>query len=374
MNAEQLKPTGSMAAQEPVILRSESFEMHIPQKLASESGIVSEIATEKKVPTPGVTMAPSEVATTQTAEAPAQKADAKEPSQEKLDQKKAVQEYWREIFQVGDHALYTKEGPKPIKWDAFHGATYEAITSPGTFIKNFPEHVKKIDYEFRGEKDIGGLRIRAERVAALLALSSAFWAFDYVTGPVWGNEFDRLTKKWQGKDIQRNAIAAAAKKFVSVLNDKYATDLSNLIVDKLTGMRSNFNHQIADKGTDTLNTGFWEALDDKVNAPMIESGLRILFQVPVVGALFEQAALRVTKFQETSSLHTNFGKMVYMSIGSYLYVARELDVIKKKRILTGETDRIHKWIDSQYSPSGLKRTPVARRTIAGFVKGKVIPV
>lgn len=264
------------------------------------------------------------------------------------------QKHWQMIFQTGEMTPYDRNIKAP-KFDAVG----EAFKHPGDFFTHLRERTKQIDYELRGGKDIGGLNVRMERVFALAGLSSMFWAFDYLTGPVFKNEFGRLVPVTQEDPVKKKALVAATQKFVSVLNDKYASDLSNLLVDKLTGVRSGFNHQIADKGADTLNTGFVESLDDKMNAPMIESGLRIMFQIPVVGALIEQGAVRLTNFQEKSSIHTNFGKMNYMALGTYINVMRSADAQKKAM---DNRDMIHKWIDER-RPDAAE----AQRTIANVL-------
>lgn len=264
--------------------------------------------------------------------------------------------FWRKMFQTGELTPYDREKP-PIKWDAFVNASYEWINDPISFIKNFGEHVKNIDYEFRGEKDIGNAKERLQRTGALLGVFGAFFAFDYLTGPVWETEFNRHFPGTDSRKDPNNKVYAAVRKFVSVLNDKYASDLSNLAVTELTGEKGGFNHQIADKGADTLNTGFAEKFDDKMNAPMIESVLRILFQVPIAGALLEQGAVRLTNFQEKSGLHTNFGKMVYMAVGEYYAVMRQKEAQKP--------DYIHAWIDKKRP-----NAPESQRTIIGLLTHK----
>lgn len=266
--------------------------------------------------------------------------------------------FWREMFQTGDLTPYDRNKKAP-KWDAYKAAMREMFTDPASFVKHFGEHVRKVDYELRGEKDIGDAKTRLQRIGILLLLGGVFWGFDYVTGPVWKTEFDRLTKGWKGDVKQRRALVAAVMKFVSVLNDKYATDLSNLAVDKLTGVKSGFNHQIADKGTDTINVGFVDVLEDKANAPMIESALRILFQIPVVGALIEQGAVRLTNFQEKSSLHTNFGKMNYVALGTYINIMRGLEGYRN------ESNRIHNWIDAKRPGADIK-TRTITHMLTGF--------
>src|SRR3989338_5712370 len=90
-------------------------------------------------------------------------------SEWKKDSKLHDKQYWQTIFQNGDYNLYDRNR-KPVQWNAFRDASYEWVTDPGKFLKNFGEHVRKIDYEFRGEKDAGGAGELLERVGALLGI------------------------------------------------------------------------------------------------------------------------------------------------------------------------------------------------------------
>lgn len=227
------------------------------------------------------------------------------------------QQYWQKIFQNGEYNLYDRNR-KPVQWDAFRDASYEWVTDPAKFIKNFGTHIHNIDTDFRGGKDAGGAKERLERVGAMLGVIAAFTAFDYVTSKPFEGKFpvDKTDIKLLPPDVLRsNATNGAIMKFIDVLNDKYATALGNMLAERLTGKRG-FIHEVADKGADTIQEGF-SGSKDLMNGATLESYIRILSQVPIAGALFEQGVTRLALLQERSSLHTATGKMVYMALGVF---------------------------------------------------------
>jgi hypothetical protein len=233
------------------------------------------------------------------------------------------QTHWQKIFQTDGYNLYDRER-KPVKWNAFREACYESMTDPVKFIKNFGEHIQKIDYEFRGEKDAGNLKERAERIAVMLGIIGAFTTFDRATS-FWIGEkslfFGKVPRHTD--DRARDAGVAAFVKLAEVMNDKYASALANMTVERLSGKRG-FVHEVADKGADTLTVAVMEKLEDWVNGPNLEAAQRILFQIPIAGALLEQGFTRLSLLQEKSSIHTATGKMFYMALGTYFFTRRNV--------------------------------------------------
>lgn len=237
-------------------------------------------------------------------------------------------EHWQKVFQVGDYSPYNKNKKVPA-FDALREATYEAINKPGEFITHVGSHVRKIDADLRGGTDIGGAKERLERVAALSGVIALFTAFDYATSkPI--EKLLPLKKERDGvklgpDDLRYNAKIGGLKKIIDVMNDKYATALGNLMVEKLSGKRG-FIHEVADKGADTLQVGF-DNLNDLVNGATLESYMRIFSQLPIAGALFEQAMTRISMWQEKSSIHTATGKMLYMGLGIFIRDNRKADAM-----------------------------------------------
>lgn len=240
--------------------------------------------------------------------------------------------HWEQVFQVGEHSPYDKK-KKPPQFDALREALYEAIYKPGSFVSHMGQHVRKIDADFRGGKDIGGAKERLERVAALSGVIALFTAFDYATSKPLEKLFplipDRAKDgqyiKLSADDLRSNGKVGALKKIVEVMNDKYATALGNIMVEKLSGKRG-FIHEVADKGADTLQVGY-DNLNDLVNGATLESYMRIFSQLPIAGALFEQAMTRISMWQEKSSIHTATGKMLYMGLGIFIKNNRKADAL-----------------------------------------------
>lgn len=340
MNAEQAPSQSNKPGEkEPAVFRSETIEFRFPVSTLVEAGVLSGEA--KKTETATSPMAkdkedaqafseqPKKGASDATSSRPKNAADVdgwkKFSEEDRLD-------HWQRIFQTGKYDLYAKDRG-PVKWDAFRHASYEGITDPITFVRNLGDHVKKIDYEFRGEKDIGDAKERLERVAALSGIIALFTTFDWATSKLWAVPFDKRYPVKDGKNLtaeefKYKAKVKAFKKILEVMNDKYATVLGNMLVEKISGKRG-FIHEVADKGADTINVGF-DTLEDFVNGPTLESWMRIGFQVPIVGALLEQGVTRLSRFQEKSGLHTATGKMLYTALGVFLQFNIEANRVSKK--------------------------------------------
>lgn len=220
------------------------------------------------------------------------------------------------VYGVGEFTPYDRNKP-PIKWDAFQDASYEWFSNPSQFIRNVGTHLRNIDTDFRG-RDIGGTGERMERVAALTTMIAVFTAFDYATSKPFEKlfPFDKTDPKTLPPDIlRRNAWNGAINKLIGVMNDKYATALGNMYVERQTGKRG-YIHEVADKGADTLQEG-WSGTTDVVNGATLESYMRIISQLPVAGALFERGMTNLAMWQERSALHTATGKMIYMALGVF---------------------------------------------------------
>ena len=234
--------------------------------------------------------------------------------------------FWQKMFDNGDQVLYNREKGR-IKTGALKAALSEAKTDLPAFMQNFGKHVHAIDTDFRGGRDAGDVKERLQRTGTLLGVLGLFTAFDWGTSKAIEQPFNRifpLAGKTKETDKQYIAMRGALRKVLEVMNDKYASVLGNMLVENLSGKRG-FIHEVADKGADTITVGI-DGWDDWVNGSTLESAQRILFQVPIAGAILEQGLTRLSMFQEKSPLHTVTGKMLYMGLGVLL---RELEVGKK---------------------------------------------
>ncbi len=228
------------------------------------------------------------------------------------------QKFWRKMFDKGDQELYNRQ-KGPVKFDALK----EAFANPAS--KSIGEHIMAIDKDFRGGRDAGDVKERLQRISTLLGVLGLFTAFDWGTSKAIEKPFNKIFPIFNASDKQYMAMREALKKVLEVMNDKYASVLGNMLIEKLTGKRG-FIHEVADKGADTITVGI-DGWDDWVNGSTLESAQRILFQIPIAGALLEQGLTRLSMFQEKSPLHTVTGKMIYMGFGVLL---RELEVGKRK--------------------------------------------
>lgn len=226
------------------------------------------------------------------------------------DMKAERQLHWQKLLGTGEFSPYQKEKKAP-KGDAFRNAYYELLANPGDFIKNFGTHVHNIDTDIRG-RDIGGAKERLDRSAAYAGMIALFTAFDFATSKPL--EYIPIRKgTLSAEDVAHNGKIKAFKKLWEVMNDKYATALGNMLVEKVSGKRG-YIHEVADKGADTLQTAFPKT-NDLVNGATLESYIRLVSQIPIAGALVEQGTARLSGWQEKSSLHTATGKMLYMALG-----------------------------------------------------------
>ena len=211
--------------------------------------------------------------------------------------------FWRNMYQTGELSPY-KKNKGPVKFDALRDASYEAITDPFAAMQHLGEHIRAIDTDFRGGVDIGDAKTRLMRMAVMAGNMVPFIVFDTVTsipGNILGKVLETNMNKGQiGKDkynISTATVGAIAgfKRAVEVGNDKFTTALADIWVTKLTGEKGAWTHEASDKSGDFLNSAVPEYIEDFVNGPVVESGMRFLYQIPIFGALVEQGWTRLSK-------------------------------------------------------------------------------
>jgi len=243
------------------------------------------------------------------------------------------QKFWQKMFENGDQPLYSKD-KGPIKFDALKKAVETAMSDPIDFVKHGGEHIRAIDTDFRGGRDAGDIKERAQRVGVLLGITGVFTAFDYATSKPFKKIFPVLKDdQLHGVDeMQKNMRNSTVMKLIDVMNDKYATALGNMLAQKLTGKRG-FIHEVADKGADTIQVGY-PITNDLINGATLESYMRIAAQFPVFGALIEQGFTRLSMLQEKSPLHTATGKMAYMALGVFIRENRKIGKMKADELIS----------------------------------------
>lgn len=246
------------------------------------------------------------------------------------------QKFWRNMYQTGELSPYQKNRG-PMKWDAAKKALVEEFTNPMKFIKNYSKHIRAIDIDLRGGVDIGGGKVRLQRMAVMAGNMVPFIAFDIATSLPSGLIFEYLDPRMKedkknvsfekGKshpERVKNSLWGGAKKIIEVQNDKVVTALGDLWVQKLTGEKGGWIHEAADKSADLGQTASEDYLKDVINGPVLESVARFIFQIPIAGALFEQGFTRLSLLQEKSQLNKGIAKSFYMGIGTIFYVLRGL--------------------------------------------------
>lgn len=245
------------------------------------------------------------------------------------------QAYWRSMYQTDETNPYRKD-KQPIQWNAFKHASYELMTEPVTFAKNLAQHIRAIDIDFRGGVDIGDGKLRLQRALAMAGNAVPFFVFDVLTSIPSGlaGEYAKEWIKRNGHldaETQKtvNAMLNGAIKIMDVQNDKVVTALGDILASKRTGEKAYFTHEIWDKAADLGQTAMDDYVKDAINGPVLESVNRILYQVPIAGALWEQLCARITALQEKSALNKGIAKSYYMGIGTAIGVYRE---VKNKTI------------------------------------------
>lgn len=233
------------------------------------------------------------------------------------------QKFWRRMFDT-ENSPYSEY--RPPKANAAKQAWYEFTHDLPAFVRNFPKHIMAIDVDIRGGRNPGDMKERAQRVATMLGVFVVFTAFDAATSrPVHA-----LQKKWfpkRGDDptTKWNAGVDFGLKFVEVLNDKLATALGDVFVQKTTGKkRAFFTTEPTDKLADVGNVAFEDWVKDLINGPNLEAVARVIYQFPIFGAVVEQFVSGIARLQGRDSISKAVGKAMFMAWAKYWYARRGL--------------------------------------------------
>ncbi|MCL4200277.1 hypothetical protein KJZ67_02970 [Patescibacteria group bacterium] len=274
------------------------------------------------------------------------------------------QAYWRNMYQTGETNPYRKDR-EPVRWDAFRDASYELIMKPSEFAKHIGKHIRAIDTDFRGGVDIGDAKLRLQRVAAMGANLVPYFVFDVVTS-IPSALLNEYAKKWieLNGDLDKKTLKTVkafmdgGAKIIDVQNDKIVTAWGDIVASKRTGEKTYFTHEIWDKSADLGQTAMDDYLKDAINGPVLESLNRMLYQIPIGGALWEQLASRITALQEQSALSKGIAKSFYMGIGTAIGVYREVRSKKPNEKFSPST-RISQAIWKVVSPRMFAENPTA---------------
>jgi len=255
----------------------------------------------------------------------------------------ARQQFFRDMYRTGNLSPYQRERPGiDLK------KVGEAWNDPET--QGVKSRIMAVDLALRGGADkeynkLGDLNRRLQRMGVMGANLVPYFVFDVVTSIPAGliTEYLDLSKDVRSKrsdvptaeQIKADKWADAAwnglKKNIDVLNDKVVTALGDIMVTKLTGEKGGWTHEAADKSADLLQTAMDDYVKDAVNGPVLESVMRTMFQVPVVGAVIEQGWTRLSLLQEKSQLNKGIAKAFYMGIGYAIGVYRDVKSVPHEK-------------------------------------------
>lgn len=268
------------------------------------------------------------------------------------------QKFWRDMYRSGKLTPYQKDRP----WLGWQAAK-DAWNNPE--LQGETSRIMALDMAIRGGADkeynqLGDMGHRAKRMAVMAGNVVPFTAFDIVTGIPSALLFEYLEAKNKGKPKQtleqykqdpdrlKDTLVGGAKKIIEVENDKVVTALGDILAHKLTGERGAWTHEAADKSADLLGTAAEDRFKDVINGPVLESLARILYQIPVAGALIEQGYTRLSLLQEKSQLNKGIAKSFYMGIGLTIHLWRGLHIKLKdpeyKLAPQTPSSRIAHWI------------------------------
>lgn len=242
------------------------------------------------------------------------------------------QKFWRQMFET-ENSPYADSGSVDLA--PISRAIHELFTDPKAYWKNRKQHVHDIDYGIRGGREIDPVDIRLKRMGVLFVMGSLFAGYDYLTGKyVIDGLFDRIFhKNWDNEKSYKGAWSQGWRKIVEVLNDKYTSDMANYLGEQLTGVKKPIVHELPDKAADMITFGFSE-IKDKVNGTVLESIMRLTYQIPIFGAITEQIFTRITEFQERSSFHKDTFKAIYSGLGVLIGASREARKLQKSQSTT----------------------------------------
>lgn len=250
--------------------------------------------------------------------------------------------FWRDMYRTGKLSPYQKDRPK-VEWSALVDFGKKYFGHPIEFYTTGGKDIMELDMKLRGGADkeynqLGDMSKRATRMAVMAGNVVPFMVFDIATGIPSGLLFEYLEEKSSGKpkltlnqykvypDRLKDTLLGGAKKIIEVENDKVVTALGDIVVHKLTGEKGAWTHEAADKSADLLGTAAEDRFKDVINGPVLESLSRLLYQIPVAGALIEQGFTRLSLLQEKSQLSKGIAKSFYMGIGLSIYLWRGLHI------------------------------------------------
>jgi len=256
------------------------------------------------------------------------------------------QKFWRDAYRTGELSPYQKDRPKinlKAAADAWKDPKSQGVES----------RIMAVDLALRGGADknynqLGDMSKRATRMAVMVGNTVPFMAFDILTS-IPGNLFLEGVEIYKTRHSESRSGGGAAtdkarlaaisgaldgpRRMFEILNDKMTTALGDKLVQTLTGEKGGWIHESSDKTGDFLDGAVGMYYEDSVNGPMVESAMRFMFEIPVVGALVEQGWTKLSAMQERSPFTKAFGKAVFGGLGTMVGTMNRLKELDKKEML-----------------------------------------
>lgn len=239
------------------------------------------------------------------------------------------QKFWRDMYRSGKLTPYQKDRP----WLGWQAAK-DAWNNPE--LQGESSRIMALDMAIRGGADkpynqLGSMPHRIERMGVMVWNLVPFTAFDILTS-IPGNLFLEGAKRYKSRhakllsatntvqsEKERTALIAGlldgSRRGLEIANDKFTTALGDWYVKWLTGDKGAWTREPSDKTGDFLDGAVGMYVEDAVNGPVVESVMRFIYEIPVVGALIEQGWTRLAAWQESSPFTKATGKAVFGGLG-----------------------------------------------------------
>lgn len=263
------------------------------------------------------------------------------------------QKFWRDMYRTGKLSPYQKDRPA-VEWSALVDFGKKYIGHPIAFYTKSGNDIMELDMRLRGGADkeynqLGDMSKRATRMGVMALNTVPAITMDIVTSippnllqtaidvhfknqlkaaraDLEKDKNNSEKQKLVNKLVPISSVLKTAGKIGEVMNDKNVTAAGDWWVKKLTGEKTGwFTGESSDKLNDLLTYGFGDKIEDFVNGPTIESLFRIIYEVPVLGALVEQVWTRWTLFQSKTAFHKGNLKAVYAGIGIGIGILRDTE-------------------------------------------------
>lgn len=236
------------------------------------------------------------------------------------------QKFWRDMYRTGKLYPYQKDRP-----GVNLSAVAEAWKNPQS--QGVDSKIMAVDLALRGGADkeynqLGDIEKRATRMGVMALNTIPAIGMDIVTSipsnlgkryiehvlDVKSN-IEGATDEQKEKIKKQKASLIGLNKMFEVMNDKNVTATGDWWVRKLTGEKDGWTGESDDKLADLITSAAKDKYEDFINGPTIESIMHIVYEIPIVGAMWEQGWTRLSVFQSDGPFHKGNMKGIFMGVG-----------------------------------------------------------